>query len=229
MWRFRLGKANNSSNGDPFAAERIRMVDDQISARGVRSRRVLDAMRIVPRHLFVPAEQRMHAYEDHPVQIGYGQTISQPYMVGLMTQELDLDVNDRVLEIGTGSGYQTAILAELARNVVTIERHPMLADRARERLGRLGYANITVVAGDGTLGYPASAPYDAILVTAGGPQVPESLKEQLAVNGRLVCPVGPRDIQRLVKVTRTENGFQEQTGISCVFVPLVGDEGWTED
>lgn len=190
---------------------------------------MLEAMRTVPRHLFVPEEQRVHAYEDHPVQIGHGQTISQPYMVGLMTQELALDANDRVLEIGTGSGYQTAILAELAREVVTIERHPILADMARERLSRLEYANVTVVAGDGTLGYPASAPYDAILVTAGGPRVPESLKEQLATSGRLVCPVGPRDIQRLVTVTRTEKGFQEQTGISCVFVPLVGDEGWTED
>jgi len=204
------------------------MVDTQIAGRGVTDRQVLAAMRRVPRHEFIPGASRSHAYEDHPVQIGHGQTISQPYMVAIMTQHLGLAPLDRVLEIGTGSGYQAAILAELAREVVSIERNPSLAEAARERLQELGYDNVTVRAGDGTLGCPEGAPYDAILVTAGGPAVPSSLRGQLAIGGRLVCPAGPRDCQRLIIITRTDTGLEEQEGISCVFVPLVGDEGWPE-
>ena len=204
------------------------MVESQIATRGIRDPRVLDAMRTVPRHCFVPADLQDHAYEDHPLHIGCGQTISQPYMVALMTEQLELCAEDRVLEIGTGSGYQAAILATLAEDVVSIERSPTLAERARMRLDDLGYDNVTVVTGDGTLGWPDRAPYGAILVTAGGPQVPASLKDQLEVGGRLVCPVGSREVQRLAKVVRTRKGIKESQGISCVFVPLIGTEGWPE-
>jgi len=211
-----------------YTRERNRMVDAQIATRGVMDQRVLAAMRKVPRHVFVPPELVSYAYEDHPVQIGHGQTISQPYMVGLMTELLQLRPGDRVLEVGTGSAYQAAILAELAAEVVSVERNADLAERARQRLAQLGYPHVTVLTGDGTLGHPERAPYDAILVTAGGPTAPPSLKNQLAVGGRLVCPVGPRDVQTLVTVVRTEEGFEEHGGISCVFVPLVGAEGWGE-
>ncbi len=211
---------------EAFALERRRMVDEQIAARGVKDPRVLEAMRRVPRHAFLPPESAAAAYEDHPVPIGQGQTISQPYMVAAMTELLALEPADRVLEIGAGSGYQAAILAELAAEVITIERHPQLAQRAQDCFARLGYRNITVVVCDGTLGYSQGAPYDAILVTAGGPRVPAALKTQLALQGRLVCPVGPRDVQHLVTVHRTQDGFHETTGMSCVFVPLVGFDGW---
>ena len=189
---------------------------------------VLAVMRHVPRHAFIPTQLRTQAYDDHPVQIGHGQTISQPYMVAIMTQNLELAPEDRVLEVGTGSGYQTVILAALAKEVVSIERNEALAETARERLEGLGCDNVTVLAGDGTLGYPEGAPYDAILVTAAGPDVPSSLKAQLAVGGRLVCPSGPRDCQQLITITRTDTGLKEDRGISCVFVPLIGDEGWPE-
>lgn len=221
MWKSR------ASNDDaPFAHERKGMVEKQIAARGVKDTRVLDAMRRIPRHRFIPRESQAHAYEDHPVPIGYGQTISQPYMVAVMTEMLELEPGDRVLEIGTGSAYQAAVLAELAAEVISIERNEHLAECARDCLRQLGYANVTVIDGDGTLGYPPRAPYDAIIVTAAGPSVPQSLKGQLAVGGRLVCPVGARDIQTLVTISRAEAGFEEESGISCVFVPLVGAEGW---
>lgn len=207
---------------------REQMVETQIAKRGVRSRRVLEAMRAVPRHLFVPPEQERSAYDDHPLQIGFGQTISQPYMVAAMTELLDLRPEDRVLEIGTGSGYQTAILAMLAREVISIERHPVLSEQAADRLAGLGYDNAVVHCGDGTLGWPEAAPYDAILVTAGSPTVPRALKEQLTVGGRLVCPTGSRDVQRLIRIVRTETGFTEAHGISCIFVPLIGEQGWPE-
>lgn len=221
MW-----KSGQMDDSAAFSRERNRMVDDQIAARGMGDARVLAAMRRVPRHLFIPAELRGYAYDDHPVQIGCGQTISQPYMVAAMTGLLRLKPGDRVLEVGTGSGYQAAILAEMAATVISIERHAQLAERARERLEQLGYANITVLVGDGTVGCPEEAPFDAILVTAGGPVTPAALKQQLAVGGRLVCPVGPRDMQQLVTVVRTEEGLDEEIGMSCVFVPLVGEEGW---
>jgi len=183
-------------------------------------------MRAVPRHFFVPPEFQKHAYEDHPVKIGCGQTISQPYMVAIMTELLELEASDRVLEIGTGSGYQTAILATLANEVVSVERHADLAEYAQARLAQAGYRNVEVVEGDGTQGYPQRAPYDAIIVTAGSPLVPDSLKKQLAIGGRLICPAGPRECQELIKLTRDETGFDEETSIRCVFVPLIGEEGW---
>jgi len=218
----------SANPGDAYERARAEMVERQIASRGVNDPRVLDAMRHVPRHAFVPPESIDRAHEDHAMPIGQGQAISQPYMVAVMTQLLDLKPEDRVLEIGTGSGYQAAILAMLAREVVSVERVSSLAEAARRRLHALGYNNVIVVVGDGTLGCSEHAPYDAIIVTAGGPHVPETLKKQLAVNGRLVCPVGPREVQHLAVIRRTEAGLQETPGIGCVFVPLVGVEGWTE-
>ena len=202
------------------------MVERQLAARQIHDERVLDAMRTVPRHAFVPEPYRGHAYEDHPIDIGHGQTISQPFMVALMTHLLALRPADRVLEIGTGSGYQTAVLATLARHVTTIERLPALADRARATLDALEYTNIDICTGDGTLGWPEGAPYEAIVVTAAAPAVPGALCGQLADGGRLVCPVGPRDLQRLVRVVRVGDRYQEDESIRCVFVPLIGAEGW---
>lgn len=206
--------------------QRERMVARQIKARGVYNSRVLDAMRRVPRHLFIPPSSRCRAYDDHPVPISAGQTISQPYIVGLMTELLNLAPTDRVLEIGTGSAYQAAILAELAAEVVTIERHEELADAARLLLEDLGYENVEVIVGDGTLGCASQAPFDAILVTAAAPEIPETLSEQLAMGGRLVCPIGTRSLQTLVRLTRFPEGLQETRSIPCVFVPLIGAEGW---
>jgi protein-L-isoaspartate(D-aspartate) O-methyltransferase len=205
---------------------RERMVRNQLAGRGIKDPRVLDAMRAVPRHIFVPAQSGSQAYDDRPLPIGEGQTISQPYMVAVMTQVLEVNPGDHVLEIGTGSGYQTAILGTLARDVVSVERHATLADRARETLERLALTNVEVVVGDGTEGWPPRAPYDRILVTAGAPAVPEALREQLALRGRLVIPVGPPELQHLMTVTRTEDGFESRTGEACVFVPLVGRHGW---
>lgn len=204
------------------------MVDQQLRLRGIDDARLLDVMDRVPRHAFVPADLREHAYEDRPLPIGEGQTISQPYIVGLMTQMLELQDTDKVLEIGTGSGYQAAVLALLAREVYTIERHGVLARRAQQTLERLGFKNVHVLHGDGTLGWPGAAPYDAILVTAGGPQVPPSLKEQLAVGGRLVCPVGTRETQQMVRFRRTEDDLIRERSIDCMFVPLIGEEGWSD-
>lgn len=202
------------------------MLDTHIRPRGVSDPRVLDAMMAVPRHLFVPAHLRDRAYDDRPLEIGHGQTISQPYIVALMTEMLELKPGDRVLEVGAGSGYQAAVLATLAAEIVSVERIPALAEEARARLQSLGFTRVQVVQGDGSLGYPEGAPYDAIVVTAGGPGMPEPLKEQLAEGGRLVCPVGPRDLQRLLKIVRTPDGFREEAGINCMFVPLIGREGW---
>jgi protein-L-isoaspartate(D-aspartate) O-methyltransferase len=221
MWKSRAENDDAS-----FALEREGMVETQIEARGVKDPRVLDAMRRVPRHRFIPTGAQARAYGDFPVAIGCGQTISQPYMVAIMTEMLGLEPQDRVLEIGTGSAYQAAILSELAAEVVSVERNERLAEQARDLLEQLSRTNVTVITGDGTLGYPPGAPYDAIIVTAGGPGVPASLKKQLAVGGRLICPVGSREVQELVTVRRTEAGFDEETGIGCVFVPLVGAEGW---
>lgn len=211
---------------DPAKA-RKRMVKTQLRARDIRDERVLAAMERVPRHAFMPPDVRHLAYEDRAVSIGQGQTISQPYMVALMTELLDLQPGDRVLEIGTGSGYQTAVLAELAANVISIERHAPLAERAKQVLGELGYSNVTIVVGDGTQGYEQNAPYDAIIVTAGGPRIPPSLGGQLAVGGRLVCPVGTQEVQELLRVVRTSEGLTQERSIKCCFVPLIGEEGWT--
>jgi len=202
-------------------------IDDQLVARGVRDPRVLDAMRRVPRDAFVPAALRPYAYDDRALAIGSGQTISQPYMVAAMTEALGLTGGERVLDVGTGSGYQAADLAELAREVITIERRPELAEAARVTLGALGYRTIDVVVGDGTLGSPAHAPFDAILVAAAAPHVPAPLKQQLSDGGRLVVPVGPSDQQTLHIVTRFGEQFTQTLGVGCVFVPLIGAEGWS--
>jgi len=202
-------------------------IEEQLVARGVADARVLDAMRRVPRDAFVPPESHPAAYADRALPIGSGQTISQPYMVAVMTEALRLTGSERVLDVGTGSGYQAAVLSLLAREVITIERRPELAGSAQAILAALGYANVTVIAGDGTLGSPEHAPFDAIVVGAGAPRVPEALKAQLSANGgRLVIPVGPPEHQVLHVVTRDGNAFGDRLGIGCVFVPLIGEEGW---
>lgn len=211
-------------------ASRDRMVHHQLEARGITNWRVLDAMRRVPRHLFVPTERLLDAYSDHALPIGEGQTISQPYMVALMTELLNPAPSDRVLEVGTGSGYQAAILAELAGEVITIEREEALSRRARGVLESLGYRNITFILGDGTEGYSPRAPYEGIIVTAGAPFIPQPLIEQLAPGGRLVIPVGRWCEQVL---TLAEKDEQNRLHISehgyCVFVPLIGKYGWRSE
>src|SRR5438874_5725081 len=193
-----------------FEDARERMITDQLAARGIRDQRVLEAMRRVPRHAFVLEESRALAYADRALPIGSGQTISQPFMVAVMTEALLLKGTERVLEIGTGSGYQAAILAELALEVISIERRPELAETARAMLAALGYANIQVIVGDGTVGFPSAPPFDRILVAAGEPRVPESLKQQLSpTGGRLVIPIGPAEQQRLAVIVRDGNGFSQ--------------------
>ena len=211
-----------------WGAARAQMVARQLEGRGIRDPRVLEAMRRVPRHLFVPHPQQVDAYDDRALAIGSDQTISQPYMVAIMTAALGPLRGGRVLEIGTGSGYQAAVLAELAGAVITIERRPELAEAAHDRLAALGYVNVTVVPGDGTLGFVSGAPYAGILVTAGAPGVPASLREQLAEGARLVVPVGARASQRLLVIERKGDRFSEVLGEACVFVPLIGREGWPE-
>ena len=204
------------------------MVTTQIAGRGVKDARVLAALREVPRHMFVPESVRRDAYDDRPLPIGEGQTISQPYIVAAMTATLAPAPTDRVLEIGTGSGYQTAILARLARSVVSMERHASLAARASETFALLGITNVHVVIGDGSNGHPDGGPYDRILVTAGAPAIPEALRAQLADGGRLVIPVGSEGFQRLILVERHGTTFTDQEGEGCVFVPLIGQHGWPE-
>lgn len=211
-----------------FEKERGRMVDEQIAARGVRDPRVLAAMRRVPRHEFMPEAMRVQAYGDHAMPIGEGQTISQPYIVALMSELLELRGEERVLEIGTGSGYQAAVLAELSRKVYTIERVKVLADRARATLDRLGYRTVAMKVYDGTYGWKEMAPFDAIIVTAAAPDVPAALVEQLTEGGRLVIPVGERFSQVLMKVVKSASGVVTQTSIPCMFVPLIGAHGWKE-
>ncbi len=212
----------------PWATLCAQMVRTQLLERGVQDCQVLDAMRQVPRHQFVPLDCQNQAYEDHPLPIGMNQTISQPYMVAVMTELLALQPTDHVLEIGTGSGYQTAILAELAKSVISIERLEPLAHRARFILEEQGYSNICIRCGDGSLGAEDQAPFDAIIVTAASPVLPQPLQNQLAMNGRLVCPVGPRGLQEVITCTRLENGFQYKKSIRCIFVPLIGTAGWEE-
>jgi protein-L-isoaspartate(D-aspartate) O-methyltransferase len=214
---------------DGYALERGLMVDRQIALRGISDQKVLDAMRKVPRHHFVPANMAANAYEDGPLSIGQGQTISQPYIVALMTEMLGLKGGEKVLEVGTGSGYQAAILCELAGSVYSIERHPTLADAARERLEKAGYTNFSITSGDGTLGWQEFAPYDAILVTAAAPHVPQKLLDQLADGGRLVIPVGERFVQTLQTWTRKKNDFSMNENIRVVFVPLIGEQCWRDD
>ncbi len=210
------------AQADPQAAARRRMVDEQIRARGVRSRRVLDAMTRVPRHLFVPADSRARAYDDTPLPIGQGQTISQPYIVAYMTEELDLSADHRVLEIGTGSGYQAAVLAELVKQVWSVEIVPELAERARRTLADTGYRNVEIRAGNGYLGWPEHAPFDRIIVTAAPPEIPQTLVEQLAVGGRMIVPVGTL-LQELVLLTKNARGVAERRTIPVRFVPMVNE------
>ncbi len=205
-------------------AERNKMVNDQIVARGIKDKATLDAMRKVPRHLFVPSQLVEKAYFDHPLSIGYGQTISQPYIVAYMTEALQLQASDRVLEIGTGSGYQAAILAEIVNEVVTIEIVKPLAMEAKERLTQLGYSNVTVLAGDGYQGYKPRAPYNAIVVTAAPESIPPPLLEQLAEGGRMVIPVGAVNAIQYLKLVERKNGkIIEQSLLPVRFVPFTGE------
>lgn len=213
---------------DPYQSERERMVENQIASKGVKDEKVLAAMRKVPRHRFVTEEARPYAYVDSPVRIGKGQTISQPYIVALMTELLGVQPEHRVLDVGTGSGYQAAILGELAAEVHSIERHPELAEAAREALDGLGYENIQVHVGDGTEGYAPAASYDRIIVAAAAPSVPQALLDQLADGGRLVIPVGPRYSQRLEVWERNDEQFKQSSNIPVVFVPLIGKQGWED-
>ena len=214
--------------GSNYSKARERMVRQQIAARGIRAERVLDAMRSVPRHLFVPLESRHSAYMDGPLSIGQGQTISQPYIVALMTEALELRGHERVLEIGTGSGYQAAILSQLASHVYTIERIPELASRAQDLFRQLGYDNISMHVGDGTLGWLEHAPYKAIIVTAAAPEIPRPLTDQLAECGRLVAPIGGSWSQSLVRVRKQRGHLQRQELTSVAFVPLIGQHGWPD-
>lgn len=212
--------------GGGFELPRGRMVAEQLERRGIRDSRVLRAVAKVPRHLFVEEALVGRAYGDHPLPIGEGQTISQPYMVALMSEALELAGHERVLEIGTGSGYQTAILAELCGKVFTVERLKSLADRAMRRLDELGYYNVLARVGDGTLGWREEAPFDAVIVTAAAPDVPPALLDQLAAKGRLVLPVGDAHTQVLRKCVREDSGLRWTDLGGCVFVKLIGQQGW---
>jgi protein-L-isoaspartate(D-aspartate) O-methyltransferase len=212
-----------------YADLRYQMVSEQIISRGVHDERLLDALRRIPRHLFVPEEYANIAYSDSPLPIGHGQTISQPYIVALMTELLDLEGEENVLEVGTGSGYQAALLAYLSRQVHTIERHEELAEKAEKILMRLGLTNVLVHVGDGSLGFPQYAPYQAIMITAAAPSVPQLLFDQLDEGGRLVLPEGGAGGQMLDR-WRKQGGEQKQEHIAPVaFVPLRGKHGWKED
>jgi len=205
------------------------MVNEQIIRRGIKDPRVIEAMRQVPRHSFVEKTYYHQAYSDYPLPIGNGQTISQPYMVGKMTELLELQPGDHVLEIGTGSGYQTAILAYLSKIVYTIERVGDLQRVAKQILLNLGFNNISYMIGDGTVGWTECAPFDAIMVTAGAPEIPDPLIKQLAEKGRMVIPVGGRSFQVLNFVRKYKNRISREEGTECVFVPLVGRESWKDD
>ncbi len=209
--------------------ERSAMVRLQLEQRGIQDARVLDAMAQVPRHLFVPAEARDQAYGDHALPINEGQTISQPYVVALMAQGLALSPGERVLEIGAGSGYAAAVLSLLAGEVYAIERHPALAESAARRLRELGYTNVHIVASDGTEGLPEYAPFDGIMVSAAAPWVPLPLREQLGEGGRLVIPVGGRQAQMMLRLTRTNHQIQTERMGEVRFVPLIGAHAWQDD
>ncbi|MFB0527292.1 MAG: protein-L-isoaspartate(D-aspartate) O-methyltransferase [bacterium] len=209
-----------------FKSLQEEMVTQQIMRRGVVTPKVIEAFRKVPRHLFVPEQFRSHSYNDHPLPIGEGQTISQPYMVALMTDLLDLSEEDRVLEIGTGSGYQAAILAELGKEVYTVERHESLAERAEKLLKELNYQNVKVLVGDGTKGWEEFSPYQKIIVTASAPDVPQPLFVQLDEMGKLVIPVGGRWSQDLILVQKRKGKMIRNSICGCVFVPLIGEYGY---
>ncbi len=213
-----------------YSISRRRMVDQQIVARGITDQRVIGAMRQIPRHLFVESGLQSHAYSDSSLPIGEKQTISQPFMVAAMSAALGLKGDERVLEVGTGSGYQTAVLAHLARRVYSIERISSLAAKARKVLDQLRLSNINIKLGDGTMGWKDQAPFDAILVAAGSPDIPAEYLAQLEINGTLVLPVGDREQQVLVRVIRLEDGsFKREQMMGCRFVPLIGEQGWQEE
>ncbi len=216
---------------DHFKEARQKMVVEQIEARGVQDSKILEAMEKVPREMFVDRLSLHLAYEDTPLPIEEGQTISQPFMVAWMAEQAQLNPQDKVLEIGTGSGYSTAVLSHLASHVYSIERHPKLAQIATQRLKQLGYTNVTIAVGDGTIGWSEFSPYDAIIVTAGAPQVPASLLQQLKIGGRLVIPVGSSlDGQELAQIIKENEGSYHYTTLGSVrFVPLVGQEGWKKE
>jgi protein-L-isoaspartate(D-aspartate) O-methyltransferase len=209
-----------------FPKARLKMVEEQIVSRGIKDPRVIAAMKKVPRHLFVEEALQSQAYNDHPLPIGEKQTISQPYMVALMTEALQLKEKEKVLEIGAGSGYQTAILAELAEKIFSIERIRSLAIKARQLLYELEYFNVEIKIFDGTYGWVGEAPFDAIIVTAGAPDIPQPLLDQLAVDGRLVIPVGDAYAQGLIRVTKTKEGIKKEDLGGCRFVKLIGKYGW---
>lgn len=211
---------------DPYSNARQQMLDTQIRKRGVKDENVLRVMGTVPRHEFVPAHSRGMAYADEPVGIGGGQTISQPYIVAAMTEALQLRGTEKVLDIGTGSGYQTAVLALLSREVYTVELRPDLAHSAAERLQRLGFNNVHVHTADGSMGLEQFSPYDAILVAAAAPTVPQPLLDQLADDGRIIAPIGTEDQQQLLLITRHGSDFHTQRREQCRFVPLMGRYGW---
>jgi protein-L-isoaspartate(D-aspartate) O-methyltransferase len=213
-------------NEKEFADLRDAMVDIQLIPRGITDKLVLDAMRKVPRHRFMPKNIEEASYEDNAMPIGEGQTISQPFMVAIMTEKLGLKGGEKVLEVGTGSGYQSAVIAEIASKVVTVEVIPELAKRSKKLFGELGYKNVEVIVGDGTLGYPKEAPYDAIIVTAGAPSIPMPLIEQLKDGGSLVIPVGEMFGQILTIATKHGDKIDIESSIGCVFVPLLGKYGW---
>ncbi len=202
------------------------MVNTQLIPRGIKDERVLSAMKKVPRHFFVDESMQYKAYDDMALSIGEGQTISQPYMVAVMTELLDLKGNEKVLEIGTGSGYQASILAELAREVFTVERIAALAALAEERFSSLGYGNIRIRTGDGTIGWPEEAPFDRIIITAGTPSIPGPLAGQLSEGGIIIAPVGDRFSQQLIKIKKSEGRLLEEYHTPCVFVPLIGKYAW---
>ena len=211
-----------------FQKARDRMVETQVISRGISDSRVLEAMRRVPRHLFVEEALQEQAYSDYPLPIGEKQTISQPYIVALMTESLELKGDEKILEIGTGSGYQAAILAELAGRVFSIERFPGLAFRANQILQKLGYRNVIIRVADGSLGWPDEAPFDGIMATAGTPKIPQPLTDQLVMGGRLIAPVGDRQSQELVLVERLPEGIRKTNLGGVRFVDLIGKGGWEE-
>lgn len=216
----------NGRARDPYEVARRRMVTEQLVAGGIKDRRVLEVMLKVPRHEFVNSGMQNQAYEDRPLQIGMFQTISQPLMVAIMTEALELKGSEKVLEIGTGSGYQAAVLAELSKDVYTIERLDTLSIRARRVLHKLLYKNIHFRIGDGTLGWPEEAPFDCIIVTAGSPEIQKNFLEQLKEGGRLVIPVGGETVQELIVMTKAGGGFRTRTVTGCRFVKLIGEYGW---
>ena len=229
MPQLMLLKNPDSEMNNTRALEREQMVNTQIKARGIANPRVLNAMKTVPRHLFVPHAYEKEAYGDYPLPIGNGQTISQPYIVAVMTDLLNPSPGEKILEIGAGSGYQAAILVQCGVEVITIERISPVASQAKENLNRAGIDNICIITGDGTLGFPDKSPYDGILITAAAPEIPIPLKDQLVEGGRIVAPVGDRYIQVLTRIRRINNEFFTERFGAVRFVPLIGEYGWREE